>query len=118
MKEKEGLPRGYESQAELNFYGDDIDFMKFHKRTKQNMHETLQDLIESSKQTINKGVKEMKNVSVNYIDLNKASSLIIAYWNINTLPLQHLPKEIFENKAIQIQDKLKDLIEKDKQGVL
>ena len=33
----------------------------------------------------------MKNVSINYIDLNKASSLILAYWNINTLPLQHLP---------------------------
>ena len=41
----------------------------------------------------------MNNVSINYIELNKASSLIIAYWTINTLPLEHLPKLIYEDKA-------------------
>ena len=64
------------------------------------MQQTLQDLIESSKQTINKGVKDMKNITINYIELNKASSLIIAYWTINTLPLEHIDKDIFEDKAV------------------
>lgn len=41
IKEKEEIPKGYDSLAELNYYGDDKDFMRFHKRTKQNMHETL-----------------------------------------------------------------------------
>ena len=34
IKEKEVVPKGYDSLAELNYYGDDKDFMRFHKRTK------------------------------------------------------------------------------------
>ena len=32
--EKEEIPKGYDSLAELNYYGDNKDFMRFHKRTK------------------------------------------------------------------------------------
>jgi hypothetical protein len=49
-KEKEEeLPKGYMSWEEFRFYGDDTDFMKFHKRTKQNMKDSLQELISSSR---------------------------------------------------------------------
>ena len=43
------LPNGYLNEAEYSFYGDDKDFMRFHKRTKANMQESLQALIHSSK---------------------------------------------------------------------
>jgi hypothetical protein len=43
------LPRGYLNEEEYRFYGDDHEFMRFHKRTKQNMHATLQDILQSSK---------------------------------------------------------------------
>ena len=36
-EEEKPLPAGYSSLKEYNFYGDDKDFMKFHKRTKANM---------------------------------------------------------------------------------
>jgi hypothetical protein len=31
------IPVGFKNDDELNFYNGDVDFMKFHKRTKQNM---------------------------------------------------------------------------------
>ena len=39
--EDEELPPGYENEADYKFYGDDVDFMKFHKRTKANMQRGL-----------------------------------------------------------------------------
>ena len=51
------LPPGYESIAELEFYGKDVDFMRFHKRTKKNMFLTLQELLDDTKQTVSKGLK-------------------------------------------------------------
>ena len=35
------LPPGYIDEKEFQFYGDDLEFMRFHKRTKQNMQQTL-----------------------------------------------------------------------------
>lgn len=45
----EELPAGYMNEAEYRFYGEDVAFMKFHKRTKHNIQQTLQEIIESSK---------------------------------------------------------------------
>ena len=47
--EEAELPKGYSDEADYRFYGSDHEFMRFHKRTKLNMHETLQELIHSSK---------------------------------------------------------------------
>ena len=44
------LPRGFDSWDEVAFYGtEDLDFMRFHKRTKNNMQEVLQDIILGNK---------------------------------------------------------------------
>lgn len=41
-KEKEEkLPNHYENEKEAMFYKDDIDFLRFHKRTTNNIHEEL-----------------------------------------------------------------------------
>ena len=37
------------NQNEYAFYGDDVDFMRFHKRTTENVFNTLTELIESQK---------------------------------------------------------------------
>lgn len=95
-EEETGLPRGYVDETDYRFYGSDHEFMRFHKRTKLNMHETLQDIIHSSKQTLAAGVKNMHNITVNYIDLNKASSLLVAYWTINTISHETLPAKALE----------------------
>lgn len=57
--------------------------MRFHKRTSRNMHSVLQDLLSSSKQTMMAGIKSLNNISVNYIELNKACTLVNAFWSVN-----------------------------------
>jgi hypothetical protein len=39
----------FQNAREAIFYKEDVDFMRFHKRTTKNVHEALQDLIDSSK---------------------------------------------------------------------
>jgi len=102
----------------LRFYNNDKDFMRFHKRTRRNMHEVLQELLDSSKQTMSKGVKQLNNVTINYIDLNKACSLLVAYWTINTMPMQSIPEDVFDAKALENEEELKRLLEEEKQAVL
>jgi hypothetical protein len=91
---EKALPAGYSSWQEYNFYGEDTDFMRFHKRTKQNMQETLQELIQSSKQTLQKGIRKMNSITINYIELNKASSLLIAYWTVNSLDFSQISDKV------------------------
>jgi len=47
--EEEKLAPHYENDKEALFYKDDLDFLRFHKRTTKNVHEELQDLINSAK---------------------------------------------------------------------
>ena len=45
----------------------------------------------------------MHDISLNYIDLNKACSLIVAYWSVNTIP--YFQREKFdEEKQIKIDE--------------
>ena len=37
------------NEKEAMFYREDVDFMRFHKRTTKNVHEELQSLIDSAK---------------------------------------------------------------------
>lgn len=117
-EEQRELPKGYMNEEEYRFYGDDHEFMKFHKKTKSNMQMALQELINSSRQTIAKGVLGMHNITVNYIDLNKASSLIIAYWTINSLTASQMPPHLLEKETMLRKDELLAEIEKDKQAIL
>jgi hypothetical protein len=55
--EEEKLAPHYENDKEALFYKDDLDFLRFHKRTTKNVHEELQDLINSAKQTVYQGIK-------------------------------------------------------------
>jgi hypothetical protein len=49
MTEEDKLASHYENDKEALFYRDDLDFLKFHKRTTKNVHEELQELIHSAK---------------------------------------------------------------------
>lgn len=94
-KEKEEpLPPQFESEKEAMFYKDDIDFLRFHKRTTKNVHEGLQQLIDSAKQTVYQGIKQNYKVTLNYVTLNRSCSVVNAWWQINRVEVfnqkQHL----------------------------
>lgn len=112
------LPAGFTNEQEYHWYNKDADFMRFHKRTKANMKEELQRLISSSSQTVSKGVLGMNNVTINYIELNKASSLIIAYWSINNMGFSHMPDRILRDETITRKDELAALIEEDRNKII
>ena len=84
-EEEERLAPHYENEKEAIFYKDDIDFLRFHKRTTRNVHEALQELINSAKQTVYQGIKQNYQVILNYVKLNRACSVVEAYWTINRL---------------------------------
>jgi hypothetical protein len=112
-REPEGddaLPAGYRNREELGFYGTDVEFMRHHKRTKANMHESLSSLISSSSQTVAKGLFNMNKVSISYVDLNKACSLVVAYWAINNMHYDMLPDEEVQMEADGRREELDQLI--------
>ena len=84
-QEEERLAPQYDNDKEALFYKDDLDFLRFHKRTTKNVHEELQSLINSAKQTIYSGIKQNYQVILNYVKLNRSSSVVEAYWTINRL---------------------------------
>ena len=56
-KEEDRLENHFENDKEAMFYKDDVEFLRFHKRTTNNVHEELQELINSAKQTVYTGIK-------------------------------------------------------------
>jgi hypothetical protein len=50
----------FKNEREKTFYrhGEDMDFVKYHKRVTRNFQNALQGLIDGSKQTIAKGIAQ------------------------------------------------------------
>ena len=48
----------------------------------------------------------MNSVSINYIELNKASSLLIAYWTVNNLIFDSLSDTVITQQAEEHKDEL------------
>ena len=84
-KEDDTLPSHFENDKEAMFYKDDIDFLRFHKRTTNNVHEALQELINSAKQTVYSGIKQNFKVTLNYVTLNRSVSVVTAFWTLNRI---------------------------------
>ena len=82
---EEPLPPWYESEKEYKFYGDDVNFLRFHKRTTENVFRVLQEIVDSSKQTISAGVKQNHTVTISHVELNRSVSVVNAWWSIAKL---------------------------------
>lgn len=63
-----------------------MDFVRYHKRSTRNFHEALQEIIDSSKQTVAKGISSNYRVTINYLKLNKACTVVTCWWQLNILP--------------------------------
>lgn len=96
--EEERLPNHFENDKEAMFYKDDIDFLRFHKRTTNNVHEELQDLINSAKQTVYSGIKQNFKVTLNYVTLNRSVSVVTAFWTLNRIDKLQLSQSMKFNQ--------------------
>jgi len=98
---EEALPNGYMDQKEREFYGDDVDFMRFHKRTTENVRRALQELIDSSKQVAHKVLGKQMQITLQYVQLNKACSVVHAWWKPLLIDdLSILSDEVLEQEAV------------------
>jgi hypothetical protein len=74
---------------EKNFYRDDIEFMRWHKRTTRNISRALEEVLTSNHQTVQGGIKMQNQISLEYVKCNRKCTLIHVWWGlINTNPTE------------------------------
>ena len=80
--EEEKLDHIFLNESDKIFYeyGKDMDFVKFHKRTTKNFKTTLQELIGNPKMTMTRGIAKDYHISLGFVKLNKACSLVHVFW--------------------------------------
>ena len=77
----------FETEREKEFYNyaDDLEFVRHHKRTTRNFQEGLQAILDSSKQTVAKGMLGKYSIAINQIRLNKSCTVANVFWALNAL---------------------------------
>ena len=81
-EEEDNLDHLFVNENEKIFYehGKDVDFIKYHKRATKNFRVTIQELIDSPKMTMTRGVAKDYQISLAFVKLNKACSLVNVLW--------------------------------------
>ena len=98
----------FETKREREFYnyGEDMEFVRYHKRTTRNFHRELQALITSSKQTIAKGIKGQYSISIEQVRLNRACTVANVFWALNILAPELVPEQFRRVQAMGEKDYL------------
>ena len=96
----------FRNEREKNFYknGEDMDFVKYHKRVTRNYHNELHELIDSSKQTVLKGITSNHSITLNYVRLNRSSTVVNVWWSLQALPISMVSDEVRHYQAIKEKD--------------
>jgi hypothetical protein len=71
-----------------------MEWVKYHKRVTRNYHAELHELLDSQKQTVLKGITSNYRITLNYIRLNKACTVVNAWWSLQVLPVDMVSDEI------------------------
>jgi ribosome-binding factor A len=75
-----------------------MEFVKYHKRVTRNVHRELNQIIQSSKQTMVLGVKSDFMLQINYVRLNKATSVVTAWWSIAVVQPDAVPLPVRQHQ--------------------
>jgi len=96
--ESDGMSHHFKNERERHFYkhGKDVDFMRYHKRVTRNFHECIQEMLESEKMIITSGIYQGARITVNYVRVNKACSVVYAWWTVQELPAEFVPDHLRE----------------------
>ena len=86
----------FSTKREQRFYdyGKDIEFVRHHKRTTKNFKNAIQDLIDSTKQTMTKGISDDFSLSINFLNLNKSCTVAHIFWDLNLMPPESVGEEL------------------------
>lgn len=91
--ESDGMSQHFKNDRERAFYrnGEDMEFLKYHKRVTRNFHHELNQILDSEKQTNIRGVQESYRVNLNYIRLNKSCTVVNVWWTLQVMPPEFVP---------------------------
>ena len=59
-----------------------MDFVRYHKRVSRNFHRELQEILDSSKQTVAQGIKSNLTITINSVRLNRSSTVANVFWDL------------------------------------
>ena len=62
-----------------------MEFVRYHKRTTRNFQMELQAIIDSSKQTVAKGINQKYVIAINQVRLNKACTVANIFWSLSVM---------------------------------
>ena len=71
-----------------------MEFVKYHKRVTRNFTAELHELLDSSKQTMMKGITSNYRITLNYIRLNKSCTVVNAWWSLQILNPEMVSEEV------------------------
>ena len=94
------------NEREKQFYqgGADMDFVRYHKRVTRNFHVQLQEILDTSKQTVIKGIQNQYKICLNYIRLNRSCTVVNIWWTLQVLPPELVPQEYRNLQMVQEQE--------------
>jgi hypothetical protein len=100
VEEKEDVPAHFKDYEELEFYNDDFEFMRHHKRTMKNMKESLQRYVEKNANTgVTSHMFDEFLVTITLVKLNKACTLLHVWWDIILLETSFRPDSSKHSKS-------------------
>ena len=83
-----------ETEAKFYEYGKDLDFVRYHKRVTKNFSMVLQEILDSPKQTVIRGITKTHSIAINSIRLNKSCTVANVFWQLIALPANLIPDDM------------------------
>ena len=109
-EEEDSLDGVFRTEREKAFYnhGEDMDFVRYHKRTTRNFKESLQRLIDSGKQTVARGIQGDFRISLGHVRLNKSCSVANIFWTLVVPKADHVGASLRQVQSITDKDYIEE----------
>ena len=100
LNENVKIPKHFKNINEFVFFGEDLEFLKHYKRTCKNIENALNEFFVKNKQSIMTGISRNADISISEVKMNKACTVIYAWWDLPFISDQILNSNPEETAAI------------------
>ena len=100
MSENIKIPKHFNNINEFLFFGEDHEFMRHYKRTCRNIEHVLNEFFRKNKQSIMTGIGRNVDISITEVKMNKACTVIYAWWDLPYVTGEIMKTKNEENEAI------------------
>jgi hypothetical protein len=100
LNENVKIPKHFKNINEFLFFGEDLEFLKHYKRTCKNIENALNEFFLKNKQSIMTGIARNADIHISEVKMNKACTVIYAWWDLPYISDQILNSNPDETDAI------------------